>query len=115
MQFDLGHYAESEQMLGPLVVSKKIGTPTMTIEQNGEPTQVENPLYWETVLKLLQSIQLQSRDHPADTQAGRNLEDAKVYLKQLYVQWPTSVGGTRYHAQFEQLRTALIPDFHVET
>jgi hypothetical protein len=32
----------------------------------------------------------------------------------LYVQWPTTIGGKKYHDDFEKLRAELVPDFKPE-
>ena len=39
---------------------------------------------------------------------------AKTFLKQLWVQWPKTIGGRKYHADFEKLKAELIPDFNFE-
>jgi hypothetical protein len=46
--------------------------------------------------------------------ATADLAAAKIFLKQLWVQWPKTIGGKKYHEDFEKLRTELIPDFNFE-
>jgi hypothetical protein len=114
VQFDLGNFQAAKEMLGPLVVNKKIGTATVTIQENGEPKTVENPQYWETILKLLQSVAAVAKQNPTDPAATADLASAKTFLKQLWVQWPKTIGGKKYHDDFEKLRTEMIPDFNFE-
>jgi hypothetical protein len=114
VQFDLGNFQAAKEMLGPLVVNKKIGTATVTIQENGQPKTVENPQYWEAILKLLQSVDAVAKQKPTDAAATADLAAAKIFLKQLWVQWPKTIGGKKYHEDFEKLRTELIPDFNFE-
>jgi hypothetical protein len=115
VQFDRGDYLAAKQTLGPLITNKKIGNATMVVQQNGEPTTAENPTYWEANLRLLQSIAAVARQNPTDAQASSDLADARRYLKQLYVEWPKTIGGARYHADYEKLRQEFIPDFDVQS
>jgi hypothetical protein len=114
VQFDLGNFQAAKEMLGPLVVNKKIGTATVTVLENGQPKTVENPQYWEAILKLLQSVDAVAKQNPNDAAAMADLAAAKIFLKQLWVQWPRTIGGKKYHEDFEKLRTELIPDFNFE-
>ncbi len=114
VQFDLENFQAAKEMLGPLVVNKKIGTATVTIQENGEPKTVENPQYWETILRLLQSVAAVAKENPTNAAANADLAAAKTFLKQLWVQWPKTIGGKKYHEDFEKLRTQLIPDFNFE-
>ena len=114
VQFDLGNFQAAKEMLGPLVVNKKIGMATMMIQENGEPKTVENTQYWEAILKLLQSVAAVAKQNPTNAQAASDLAAAKTFLKQLWVQWPKTIGGRKYHADFEKLKAELIPDFNYE-
>jgi hypothetical protein len=86
----------------------------MMIQENGEPKTVENTQYWEAILKLLQSVVAVAKQNPTDAQAASDLVAAKTFLKQLWVQWPKTIGGRKYHADFEKLKAELIPDFNFE-
>lgn len=111
VQFDLGNYRAAKEVLGPLVANKKVGAPTAVVTENGEPKTVENTQYWEATLKLLRSIAEVARQNPDDAQAKADLDAGKQFLKQLYVQWPTTIGGKKYHEDFEKLRAEITPDF----
>ncbi|HSV15034.1 MAG TPA: hypothetical protein VLI90_12315, partial [Tepidisphaeraceae bacterium] len=115
VQYDLGHYKQAKEALGPLVVNKKTGTPTVTITENGEPKTVESSQYWEAILKLVRSIAEVAKADPNDAQAQKDLDAGKVFLKQQYVLWPKTIGGKKYHDDFEKLRVELIPNFHPDT
>ena len=114
VSYDLGDFKTAEDNLSPLVVNKKLGRETQVITENGAPKVVDNAQYWEAVLRLLQSTAKVAEQNPNDAAAQKNLDDAKTYLKQLYVEWPKTIGGQKYHDDFETLRTQLVPDFHVE-
>jgi hypothetical protein len=111
VQYDLGNYKAAKEALGPLVVNKKLGPATVTISQNGEPKVVENTQYWEGILRLLQSTAATAKQNPDDVQARKDLESARIFLKQLYVQWPQTIGGKKFHADYEKLRQQIVPDF----
>src|SRR5262249_31974387 len=54
--YDLGDYAEAQKRLGALLTARKLGTPTITVEQNGgESKTIENDQYWEATLRLMRS------------------------------------------------------------
>jgi hypothetical protein len=114
VQFDLGNYKAAKDALGPLITSKKVGTPVVQITENGEPKDVENTQYWEAHYKLLRAIVEDAKQKPNDAQAQSDLEAAKGFLKRLYVQWPQTIGGKKYHDDFERLRAEIVPDFHPE-
>jgi hypothetical protein len=111
VQYDLGNFKAAKEALGPLVVNKKLGPATVIITQNGEPKTIENTQYWEGILRLLQSTAATAKQNPDDTQARKDLDSARIFLKQLYVQWPQTIGGKKFHADYEKLRQEIVPDF----
>jgi hypothetical protein len=111
VQYDLGNYKAAKEALGPLVANKKLGGATITINQNGEPKTIENTQYWEGILRLLQSTVETAKQNPTDPQAQKDLDSARTFLKQLYVQWPRTIGGKKFHTDYETLREKLVPDF----
>jgi hypothetical protein len=112
VQYDLGNYTAAKEALGPLVVNKKLGGATMVVSDNGEPKTVENTQYWEGILKLLRATTEAAKQNPSDAQAQSDLASARTFLKQLYVQWPRTIGGKKYHDDFEKLRAEIVPDFN---
>ncbi len=115
VEYDLGDYQAAKSVLGSLVVNKRVGAPTVTIQENGQPKTIENTQYWQANFELLRSVAEFARANPSDAQAGSDLEAAKTYLKQLYIQWPKTIGGQKFHGDFENLRAEMIPDFHPAT
>jgi hypothetical protein len=111
VQYDLGNYKAAKEALGPLVANKKLGAATVTVMQNGEPKIVENTQYWEGILRLLQSTAQTAQQNPDDVRAQKDLESARAFLKQLYVQWPQTIGGRKFHSDYEKLRQQIVPDF----
>lgn len=114
VSYELGNYADAMKYLSPLVVNKKLGGATETITKNGVQQTVENTQYWEANLRLMQSTANIAKAKPQDAAAQQNLGEVKTYLKQLYVEWPKTIGGTEYHKQYEDLRKEIIPDFQFE-
>src|SRR5205823_12169386 len=47
ISYDLGDYATAQKRLGQLLTDRKLGTPTITTEENGEVKAIENDQYWE--------------------------------------------------------------------
>lgn len=114
VQFALGNYKAAQDALSPLVLNKQVGGPTTTVDNNGQPEVVDNPVYWETNYDLLRSIVEVAKQNPKDADAQKSLAQAKTYLKQLFVERPKTIGGKKFHAEFEKLRAEIVPDFHPE-
>jgi hypothetical protein len=108
VQFDLGNYKDAQEKIGRLLVDRKLGTPTMIVEENGEEKVVDNDQYWEAMYKLLKSNAELSATDPAAAEA---LEQTKTHLKRLYIQWGDRVGGVKWKDEFAQLRQELVPEF----
>ena len=109
--YDLGDYAEAQKRLGQLLTERKLGTPTMPVEENGQTRIVENDQYWQATLKLMRSNLALAAANPDDADARQAREQTVNYLRQLYVQWGRGLGGKRWSAEFEKMRAELIPDF----
>jgi hypothetical protein len=101
--FDLSNWKEARDNFSRLISEKKLGPPVRMSVQNGQEVETDNDQYWEANFKLLR--------------ANFNLNDpdavakSKTYLKSLYVRGGDSVGGKKWHADFEKLRADVIPDF----
>jgi hypothetical protein len=108
--YDLGDYAEAQRRLGQLLTDRKLGPATIAVaDESGQTRLVDNDSYWEATLKLLRSnLFLSAGNDPA---AAETKQRTQNYLKELYIRWGAGVGGKKWHAEFEKLRTKLIPDF----
>lgn len=109
--FELKDYKAVQENLGRLVVDRKLGSAKLekVDEKTSETRYVDNENYWEAWYKLLRSnveLHKQNKDDPA---AQAALENSKAGLKRLYIQG--DVGGQKWKAEFERLRTEIIPDF----
>ncbi|MEO6436780.1 MAG: hypothetical protein ABIP55_13610, partial [Tepidisphaeraceae bacterium] len=109
--YDLGDFAESQKRLGKLLTERKLGTPTIAIEESGQPRVVANDQYWEATLKLMRSNIALAATNTGDTKAAEAKQQTINYLRQLYVQWGRELGGKRWSPEFEKLRVELIPEF----
>jgi hypothetical protein len=103
VEFDLGNFQQSADAFGQLLSERKLGAAVNTVDENGQETVIDNDRYWEAVLKLIQG----------NMKLGKNLDDAKSYLKSQYITWGDRVGGKKWKGQFEALRGELIPEFKV--
>lgn len=109
--FQLKDYQVARENLGRLVVDRKLGSAKLekVDEKTSETRYVDNEYYWEAWYKLLRSnveLHKQSKNDPA---AQAALENTKAGMKRLYIQG--DVGGQKWKAEFERLRTEIIPDF----
>lgn len=109
--YDLGDYAEAQKRLGQLLTERKLGTPTIPVDENGQSRIVENDQYWQATLKLMRSNLAIAAAQPNDPAAQQAREQTVDYLRQLYVQWGRELGGQRWSPEFEKMRAELIPDF----
>jgi hypothetical protein len=112
--YDLGDYAEAQKRLGTLLTGRKLGTPTITVEQNGESKQVENDQYWEATLKLMRSNVALAAANPSDAAAQAAKTETVNYLKQLYIRYGREVGGKKWSPEFEKLRKEIAPEVNPE-
>ena len=112
ISYDLGDYAQAQQRLGKLLTDRKLGTPTIATEENGETKLIENDQYWEATLDLMRSNIALAAAHPDDAQAQAARTDTISYLKQLYVRYGRDVGGKKWAPQFESLRQQIAPDLN---
>lgn len=111
LQYNLGNIKEAQPLFATLLGDRKLGTPTMIIQDNGQDVVVDNDQYWEATYKLYNSnVQLANSDGQSDL-----LEQTKIGLKKLYIQWGDKVGGKKWKPSFEELRQQIIPDFKIES
>jgi hypothetical protein len=106
--FDLGDYANAHLLLGRLLADKKLGTEVRIV--GGQPQ--DNDAYWQAMYELLRSnVELAK----TDKSAAAALLETQRQLRFLYVRSGNAVGGRKWHAQFEQLRQQIIPDFKLQS
>jgi hypothetical protein len=113
--YDMGDYAEAQKRLGTLLTDRKLGTPTMEVEENGQTRTIENDQYWEATLKLMQSNIALANNAGGDATAQAGKQETINYLKQLYIRFGRDVGGKKWAPEFEKLRQQLIPDYNPDT
>src|SRR6185503_10751408 len=95
--YDLGDYAEAQQRLGRLLTDRKLGTPTITIDDNGQPKTIDNDQYWEATLKLMLSNVTLANAAPSDPQGAETKQRTQNYLKEVYIRWGAGVGGKKWN------------------
>ena len=101
INFDLEKWSDAAAGFSKLIVARRLGTPTVAVEEDGQTKYLDNDAYWEAVYKLIRS----------DMKLGSGVEEARSFLKQQYITWGDRVGGKKWKAQYEQLRRELVPDF----
>src|SRR5439155_10743811 len=101
VEYDLGDYAHAQKRLALLLRDGRLGTAVMDVEQDGQLRTVDNDAYWEAILKLIRS----------NLALDADVDGQKTFLKSLYVRWGVRVGGKKWKAEFDKLKSELIPDF----
>jgi hypothetical protein len=112
ISYRLGDYGEAQQRLGRLLTDRKLGTPTIAVEEAGTTKLVENDQYWEATLALMRSNVALAAANPADATAAAAKQETTNYLKQLYVRYGRDVGGMKWSPEFEKLRQELAPELN---
>jgi len=102
-EFDLGEWKEARDRFSRLITEKKLGPPLRTSIQNGQEIQTDNDQYWEANYKLLRAN--------FNLNQANDVDKSKIYLKSLYVRNGDNTGGKKWHADFEELRKEVVPDF----
>lgn len=112
ISYDLGDFAEAQQRLGHLLTNRKLGTPSSTIEEDGQMKTVENDQYWEATIRLMRSNVALANANPQDARAQAAKQETINYLKQLYIRYGRDVGGRKWAGEFEKLRKEVAADFN---
>lgn len=112
LAYDLADYADAQKRLGQLLTQRKLGTPTTTVEEDGQVQLVFNDQYWEATLRLLRSNLALAAANPSDPTAQSAKTETVNYLKELLIRWGKDLGGKKWSPEFEKLRVELIPDFN---
>jgi hypothetical protein len=110
VSYDLQDWNSVRENLGPLIFGRKLGTPTMEVERDGQLTLVDNEQFWEARYKLIKAnAELAKQDPSFD------IASTKSDLARLFTTWGLQgVGGKRWNARFNELRTELLPDLKFE-
>jgi hypothetical protein len=112
LSYSMGDYAEAQKRLGRLLTDRKLGTPTVAVEENGQTKLIENDQYWQATLDLMRANVALAAVHPDDATAQSGKRETAGYLKQLYVRYGRNVGGRKWAGEFEKLRQQLAPDLN---
>ncbi len=110
VQFDLGNFKVSQQLLGKLLAGRQLGDPVIVAEENGVETTVTNPRYWEATYKLLRSTVEMAKLGEASTEALTSTRDG---LKQMLARYGREIGGPEWAPAFEKLRAEIAPDYQI--
>jgi hypothetical protein len=110
ISYELKDYKKVQQELGQLIAAGKLGPPDKR-ESNpatGEDTFTENPVYWEGLLRYMQSNwELFKTDKsPALQDAIKNNQET---LKALYINRGKNVGGDRLRDEYAKLKEVMLP------
>jgi hypothetical protein len=110
VSFELKDYKKVQQEMGQLIAQGKLGPPDVR-ESNpadGTDTFKENPVYWEGLLRFMQSNwQLSKADKSPQLTAA--VDDNRATLKTLYINRGKNVGGDRLRDEYATLKTELLP------
>jgi hypothetical protein len=110
VSYELKDYKKVQQEMGQLIAEGKLGPPDLreTNPADGTDTFKENPVYWEGLLRFMQSNwQLSKTD--ASPQMVEAINDAKETLKALYINRGKNVGGERLRDEYAQLKAEMLP------
>jgi hypothetical protein len=110
VSYELKDYKKVQQEMGQLIADGKLGPPDKR-ESNpadGTDTFKENPVYWEGLLRFMQSNwQLSKTD--ASPQMAEAISNARETLKALYINRGKNVGGDRLRDEYAQLKADMLP------
>lgn len=106
VMYDQGNYRLAQPIFGKLLLEGRLGGPRIV---NGNDITNNEP-YWEATLKLYRCNIALAKD---DGQFAGALEETKSGLARLYIRDGESVGGKKWHAEFETLRKELLPDMQL--
>jgi hypothetical protein len=110
VSYELKDYKSVQQEMGQLIADGKLGPPDIR-ESNpadGTDTFKENPVYWEGLLRFMQSNwQLSKTD--ASPQMVEAIKNARETIKTLYINRGKNVGGDRLRDEYAQLKAELLP------
>jgi hypothetical protein len=110
VSYELKDYKKVQQEMGQLIADGKLGPPDVreTNPADGTDTFKENPVYWEGLLRFMQSNwQLSKTD--ASPEMADAIKNARETLKTLYINRGKNVGGERLRDEYAQLKSEMLP------
>jgi hypothetical protein len=110
VSYELKDYKKVQQEMGQLIADGKLGPPDVreTNPADGTDTFKENPVYWEGLLRFMQSNwQLSKTD--ASPEMADAIKNARETLKTLYINRGKNVGGDRLREEYAQLKAEMLP------
>jgi hypothetical protein len=109
VSFELKDYKKVQQEMGQLIAMGKLGPPDIR-EGSPDGTEAfrENPVYWEGLLRFMQSNYELSKSDKSP-QLAEAIEDHKKTLKGFYINRGKNVGGERLADEYLKLRNELLP------
>ena len=108
--FELAEYEQARDRFGRLLEDRKLGTPRIISQKDGEMVSEDNPQYWEATYKLYR-CNAELASIPTTPNGAKLLEETRNGLKRLFIREGEGVGGEKWKDQFDHLRRELIPDF----
>lgn len=107
VQWDLGDYAAAQPVLASFLSQGRLGKPKVVVSDPSGDRLVDNNQYWDAMYRLLAANVALA---PTRADGGRLMDDTRLKLKQLYIQWGRP-GGTRWAPKFDELRRQILPDW----
>jgi hypothetical protein len=110
ISYELKDYKKVQQEMGQLIADGKLGPPVLreTTPDGGESFK-DNPVYWEGLLRFMQSNWELSKANPADKALASAVNEAKGTLQSLYINRGGNVGGERLRDEYAKLKAEMLP------
>jgi hypothetical protein len=111
ISYELKDYKKVQQEMGQLIEGK-LGPPDIREINPADGTETfrENPIYWEGLLRFMQSNwELSKTDNSPQLQEA--VKNAKETIQTLYINRGKAVGGDRLRAEYAKLRAEMLPDW----
>lgn len=110
VKYDLGDYAGAQPVLVKFLAEGWLGKPKVAVSGPEGERMIDNNQYWDAMYRLLRCNVALANAQAAGYEPGKLMEETKLKLKQLYIQWGTP-GGARWGEKFEVLRKEIMPEW----
>jgi tetratricopeptide (TPR) repeat protein len=110
VNYDLGKYAEAQPVLVRYLTEGWLGKPRVAVSGPEGERMVDNNQYWDAMYRLLRCNVALANAGAAGYDAAKLMEETKLKLKQLYIQWGTP-GGARWGEKFDVLRKEIMAEW----
>lgn len=104
LEFELGNYVAALGRFQKLLEDRTVGSAIVKQNRGGVEVEVDNDVYWETVVKFIRS-NLALGDE--------SREPMTRFLKLQYVTWRERTGGVRWKKEMDALRQELAPGWQI--